>query len=110
VYLRTTGVVWEEIKVCRRYMVDRCSPAALEGLNVDAYYVVIQGRKPGVYTSRYFSAVRTFIFLLTYECSSAGLAATGSNVRGLCCMVATRELANAMFVENAMMGDVENIL
>ncbi|KIK01204.1 hypothetical protein K443DRAFT_7134 [Laccaria amethystina LaAM-08-1] len=30
--------------------------AALEGLNVDAYYVVIQGRKPGVYTSRYFSA------------------------------------------------------
>jgi hypothetical protein len=48
--------------------------------------------------------------LLTFESSSAALAATGSNLRGLCCMVATRELANAMFVEYAMAGGVEQIL
>lgn len=86
--------------------------AALEGLVIDAYYVVIRGCQPGVYTSRYVSAARRiFLFLLLiFEFSSAALAATGSNVRGLCCVVATQELANAMFVENAMMGDVQKLL
>jgi hypothetical protein len=36
---------------------------ALEGLNVDAYYAVIQGRKPGVYTSRYVSRTSHFLFV-----------------------------------------------
>ncbi|KIJ92383.1 hypothetical protein K443DRAFT_13643 [Laccaria amethystina LaAM-08-1] len=66
---------------------------ALEGLSVDAYFIVIRGQTPSVYTS-----------------SSAALAATGNGARGLCCMVATRELANAMFVDHMMSGDVETIL
>lgn len=63
-----------------------------------------------MYTSRYVSAARIFILLLTYESSSAALAATGSGIRALCCVVATRELANARFVEHVMAGDVEYIL
>jgi hypothetical protein len=56
------------------------------------------------------AAHRIFCLLLTFESSAAALAATGSNIRGLCCMVATRELANAMFVERAMVGEVEQLL
>lgn len=47
------------------------------------------------------------VFLLTIKSRFSALAATGSDPRGMCCLVASEDIANAMFVAKLMANEVE---
>jgi hypothetical protein len=84
--------------------------SALEELDVESpepSYVVLRGLSPGVYASRCVSAHLFFVSSLMIKFSKSALAATGSNPRGMCCLVASEDIANAMFVAKVMANEIE---
>jgi hypothetical protein len=83
---------------------------AFEELDIESHrphYVVLRGTSPGVYASRCLSFSHDFGPLLTVKSSTSALAATGSHSDGVCCLVASKDLANAMFVAKSMAKEVE---
>ena len=46
---------------------------------------------------------------LTSEISASALAALGTNPHGLCCLVAKKADADAMFVAQSMTGNIEHL-
>ncbi|KIJ95213.1 hypothetical protein K443DRAFT_134497 [Laccaria amethystina LaAM-08-1] len=64
--------------------------AAMDNMDIAAYYADIRGKAPGVYST-----------------STSALAALGTNPRGLCCFVPKKTDADAMFVAWSMTGEIE---
>ena len=79
---------------------------ALNDADPTCHYVVVRGEKPGVYSTRFVSTLLFTCFLI-FEISMSAQFALGTNQRGLCYFVASKESANAKYVEKSMAGKVE---
>ncbi|EDR12589.1 uncharacterized protein LACBIDRAFT_323162 [Laccaria bicolor S238N-H82] len=82
--------------------------AVMDNLCITAYYVVVRGKVPGVYSTTFVVYTSSFS-PLTSEISASALAALGTDPRGLCCLVAKKADADAMFVAQSMTGNIERL-